>query len=1232
MKMKQIIRNLGLSILLTGSAFAGYGQVNATSSGWSAVAEQEIPVSGKRLIQPDNYRTFGLQTGQMRQQLALATSKQDPSGAAVYIYLPKPDGRQYKYRVYTNTTMHPGLAAQFAEIRTYDAVGVDQPGDRVKLDLTLQGFHAMILSPGKPTIFIDPYAFGGGDTQHYIVYDRSSLNVAREFHCQFESLAAVDAGQQVQTTKSLGSCELRTFRLALTATGEYTAFHGGTVPLALSAQVTTMNRVNGVFERDIAVTMTIIPNNNLLIYTDESTDPFTNGDPGLMIDENQNIATSVIGTANFDIGHIFGTNSGGLAAGGICLADHKAKGVTGSGAPIGDSFDIDYVAHEMGHQFHANHTFNNSCDGNRNDATAMEPGSGTTIMAYAGICAPDIQAHSDDHFHGISLEEMAAFITSSENSCSVNSPLDNIGPSISGTTGSGVFIPANTPFALTANAVDMDGDVLTYCWEQTDAQVSTQPPLANATGGPNFRSFSPSENPTRYFPAISTLMSGSPSTWEVLPSANRTMSFRVVVRDNADGGGCNDHADITMTTTSTAGPFLVNYPSAASITWAGNTSQTVTWSVANTDVAPVACSNVNILLSTDGGITFTTLATNVPNDGSQPVNVPNVATTTAIVMVICANGTFFDISNNYLTITATTFDYTLTVAEDSIAACQSNNAVYDLNIGSIGGYSDAVQLTTVGLPAPATATFAPASVNPGNASQLTVSNTATIAPGNYTFTIQANSTSGIKTVEVQLHINDSSPEVPFPIAPSNVSANVSTPVTFSWLSSGNGVLYRFEAATDGAFTNLVAAVDGLTATSITVDDLLAQTTYFWRVRAYTDCDTTSYSNIFTFSTSACFTAANATDVVIPENGAPTITSTLVVGSTGTIGDVNLVGLTGTHSWIADMTVSLTSPAGTTVVLFNNICGDVANFDLNLDDEATPGSLPCPPVGGGFYQPSNPLSAFDGEDPAGTWTLTIADNSDGDGGALQNWGLQICLEPETPCVQATQPVVAATTLCPGGTATLSITSGNLNDAVNWYWYAGSCGGTPIGAGTSITVNATGNYFVRGEGACTLPENCVAVVVSNTVTNTGITNNQNQLSASQNGAAYQWINCINNSEIAGATAQSFTPTQNGQYAVIVTFNNCSDTSNCLTISTVGIPENELRVLLYPNPTKGIVTLDFGQEQHISNCTVTDAVGRIIVAETDLQLQQYVVDLSAESAGVYFLNLSAGTETQVFKIIRQ
>lgn len=1229
--MKQIIKSLGLSLLLSGSVLTGFGQVQPAKSGWSAVTEQQIPASGSRLIRPATYKTFKLQTEAMRLRLAKAGRKQDAAAPVVYIYLPKPDGKQYKFRVYENTTMHADLAAKFTEIRSYDAVGVDQPGDFVKLDLTLQGFHAMILSPGKPTVFIDPYSFGGGDVEHYIVYDRNALTVAREFNCAFNSTADIEVGQQVLPSKSFGTCELRTFQLALTATGEYTSFHGGTVPMALSAQVTTMNRVNGVFERDLAVTMTIIPNNNLLIYTNAGTDPFTNGDPGSMIDENQVNTNAVIGAANYDVGHIFGTDSGGLAAGAICLDDHKAKGVTGSGAPIGDAFDIDYVAHEMGHQFHANHTFNNSCGGNRNDATAMEPGSGTTIMAYAGICAPDIQAHSDDHFHGISLQEMGAFITSSENSCSTNTPLDNISPSISGTSGGGVFIPANTPFALTANAVDADGDELTYCWEQMDPEVTTQPPLANATGGPNFKSFTPSESPTRYFPSIENLLD-DPYEWEVIPSVNRTMHFRVMVRDNAAGGGCNDHADVAMTVTSTAGPFVVNYPSATGITWAGNSSQTVTWAVANTDVAPVSCSNVNVLLSTDGGETFTTLVSNVSNDGSQLVSVPNTATTTALIMVIAANGTFFDISNNYFTITAVTFDYTMAVEEDTVVLCQSETGVFEINIGAIGGYTDAVSLTTIGLPAPATAVFSPASVVPGNTAQLTIGNTATIAAGDYPFTIQGNSTSGTKTRAVVLRINDSSPDVPMLVTPSNALTNVGMPVTFSWLSAGNGLSYRFEVATDGLFTNIVESANGLTTNSITVDDLQPQTNYFWRVRSYNVCDTSAYSSVFAFTTSACFSESNPTEIIIPTEGEPTITSEISISAGGTIADLNVVGLTGTHSWVQDMTVSLTSPEGTTVVLFANICGDVDDFDLNLDDEATPADLPCPPVGGGFYQPQNPLSAFDGENPAGTWILTISDNTSEDGGALQNWGLQICLEAVAPCVQPTQPVVSNATLCPGGVATLNITSGTLNDAANWYWYAGSCGGTAIGTGTSIVVNETGIYYVRGEGGCVLPGNCVAVTVTNPVINVAVSNTNNQLSAAQNGAAYQWINCINNSEIAGATTQSFTPAQNGQYAVIVTFNNCADTSACLTVSTVGISENELHVSLYPNPTEKIVTLDFGQEQLISFCTVTDAVGRIIVQEKDVRVQKYVIDLAQESAGVYFLNLSVGKETQVFKLVRQ
>jgi hypothetical protein len=350
----------------------------------------------------------------------------------------------------------------------------------------------MIKVPDHPTIYIDPIF--KGNTTYYIVYNKNDFQANKIKECLFESEIQGTGKPSVdETTKSYLTCELRTYRLALASTVEYTNFHGGTKALSQAAQVTTMNRVNGVFERDLTLTMTIIPNNDLIVYAGATTsDPYTNGDPGLMINENQTTCDNVIGSANYDIGHVFGTNSGGLAGlGVICVGGQKARGVTGSGAPIGDPFDIDYVAHEMGHQYGANHTQNNNC--NRNNATAMEPGSASTIMGYAGICTPNVQNNSDDHFHGISLQEMGNRI--SNTTCAVKTPVANSAPQIISTNGN-VTIPAGTPFALTADVIDADGDVLSYCWEQMNNEISTQPPVSTSTGGPNFRSNSPILSPS----------------------------------------------------------------------------------------------------------------------------------------------------------------------------------------------------------------------------------------------------------------------------------------------------------------------------------------------------------------------------------------------------------------------------------------------------------------------------------------------------------------------------------------------------------------------------------------------------------------------------------------------------------------------------------------------------------------------------------------------------------------
>ena len=677
-------------------------QLKEIETTWKNVTLEALPELSAPRIHASVYQVFQLDVNSIRAALEGVTYREGIlNGFIASIDFPYADGTIHQFTAKRNQTMHPAYNAKFPELMTLDAYSTDGSGAYGKWDITPAGLHAMIFIPGQSTIFIDPMF--EGNNEYYIVYRKRDFISDKIMQCDVENF---DETKPSQNNKSMfGTCELRTYRLALSATAEYTTFHGGTVALAAAAQVVTMNRVNGVYEKDIAITMVIIPNNNSLIYTTAATDPYTNGTPGTMINQNQTNVDAVIGSSNYDIGHVFGTNSGGLAGlGVVCTGGQKARGVTGSGAPIGDPFDIDYVAHEMGHQFGGNHTQNNNC--NSVAAARREPGSASTIMGYAGICAPNVQNNSDDYFHGYNLQEISNEILSNGHQCEVITALNNTPPVINSTSGN-IVVPISTPFILTAHASDVDGDVLSFLWEQMDNEATTQPPVATATGGPNFRSFDPSLDSNRYFPNLASLATNGPFTWEVLPSVARVMDFRLTVKDNHAVGTCNDFIDLTVTTNASAGPFVVTYPSAAGITWVGGSSQTVTWSVANTNVAPINCTDVRILLSVDGGQTYPyVLSPTTANDGTETIVCPNVSTNTARVMVMSGAQTFFDISNNNFTITCGT---TQTPVFNALSVACQNDATFSLpstsDNGITGSWTPALNLT---LPGSFTYNFNPA--------------------------------------------------------------------------------------------------------------------------------------------------------------------------------------------------------------------------------------------------------------------------------------------------------------------------------------------------------------------------------------------------------------------------------------------------------------------------------------------------------------------------------------------
>lgn len=652
--MKKTLLLLLFTVLFFGS---GYAQ----SSLWSRVSEERISGLSKmdRAATPSQFELFSLNYNELKSQLQQAPLASNGVQSNVIITFPNPEGVLESFRIYETSEMHPDLAIRYSDIKSYSGQGIEDATATIRFSTTIFGLHAMVLSGKRSTVYIDTYT---KDLGNYIIYEKNKLVSSRDRAClvndQFEEAASQGLRNVESTFASDGL--FRTYRLAMACTIEYAAYHvtaaglgAGTLAqkkaAVLAAMVVTMARVNGVFERDMSMKLQLVANNDLVIYIDS--DSFTNDNANALINESQTTIDTNIGFNNYDIGHTVSTGGGGLAQSpSVCLTG-KARGITGSPAPVGDAYDIDFVIHEMGHQFGASHTFNgiggNCTTGTRADAYAVEPGSGTTIMAYAGICSGvDVQPNSDDHFHAVSIAQMVTHVTGSGN-CAVNVANNNTAPAV--VAGPNYTIPNGTAFILKGAATDANNDALTYCWEQTNNNVSTQPPLASSTVGPNFRSFSPTTSPNRYMPAFSNVLAGNLApTWEVVPTVARTMNFALTARDNrTPNGGQTNRSNMTVTAAS-VGPFKVTNPDVVNASWTQGSTQTITWNVAGTTANGINTANVKILLSTDGGATFSTvIAESTTNDGTETITVPNIAAPYCRIMIESIGNIFYAVSKSF---------------------------------------------------------------------------------------------------------------------------------------------------------------------------------------------------------------------------------------------------------------------------------------------------------------------------------------------------------------------------------------------------------------------------------------------------------------------------------------------------------------------------------------------------------------------------------------------------------
>ncbi len=655
----------------------------------------------------ENFMVFRLRTDLLRSQLS---SLPDVPQQAAHFSLPTPDGTLKPFLIWQTPIMEPGLAAKYPSIKTFTGYLRDNPLVTAKIDFNDDGVQFMVFN-GRQTYLIEPY--GGPDQNIYICYRKSDYRRPHAWQVQCEvadplpnpigtPLHLTPTGLPTMRLKTHGG-DKRSYRLALACTGEYAVAVAGPTPTksaVLAKMVTTMNRVNGIYEKEVGITMVLVANNDDLIYLNASNDPYSNFSGVAMMGQNQTNLDNVIGAANYDIGHVFSTGGGGVAEYQSVCMNNKGMGVTGQPNPQGDAFDVDFVAHEMGHQFGANHSFNSGvggCGPNAVQTEAYEPGSGTTIMGYAGLCAQDnVQMQGNDYFHAISLLKITEFITDPNGaSCGVLSNSGNNPPQVPSFSQL-YHIPRLTPFALTApEAIDADHQSLSYCWEQWDLGDFKKSFFQVRRSGPMFRSFSPDTARTRYFPMLDTLADGVTSyVGENLPDTNRSLVFKLTVRDVFNGAGTFNFSDdsIQLEVEGNVGPFEVLTPASSTVAWTGGNAYSVTWAVAGTDLPPVNCQSVNIYLSEDGGSSYPyLLKANTPNDGSESVLIPLIQTTNqARIMVRAADNVFFNINpvnftvNDPSTVNEVSWDRQIAVypvpADDAVNISITNNMRLQLTI------------------------------------------------------------------------------------------------------------------------------------------------------------------------------------------------------------------------------------------------------------------------------------------------------------------------------------------------------------------------------------------------------------------------------------------------------------------------------------------------------------------------------------------------------------------------
>ena len=1191
------------------------------------------------------------------------------------VYLPAQNGSVIAFEIKETSVLHPDLAKKYPKIKSFTGYSVDGQY-KVKLSSSHKGLQSMIVDlNGHNTTFMEQLT---NKSDAYVVYEKGKGEALKEgFVCHTQKMQqSLDKKPQQGVGKTITPLVddqlLRKYRLAVSATGEYTDFHGGTVADALAAINATVTRINEVFETDLGITLELVPNNDLVIFTDGSADPYN----GNLNGEVQSTLTSTIGEANYDVGHLFHkvelpTQNNGNAGfiGSVCVDNRKGSAFASADTPQGDVFDLDFVAHELGHQFGANHTWSFESEGT---GVQAEPASGTTIMGYAGIVnGNDVAPNGDDYFHYNSIFQISNYVQSV--SCAQTTALTNSPPVL--TPMGDYIIPKNTAFVLEGLATDSDpGDVLTYTWEQIDDGVVTTSNFGPENpSGATFRSLPPTTDPKRYFPRLSSVVQGNLTQttpainepWETVSAIERDLNFAFTVRDNAAGGGQVVSDVLNVQVINSAGPFTVTSQD-SNVMYEGGSVQEITWDVANTNISPIDSRTVDIFLSLDGGATFPiTLADDTLNDGSEEVLIPGNATTTARVMVKASNNVFFAVNSSDFTIQES--QVVLSFQNLSFEACQPNDIVIPFTYQIFSGFSE-TSTFSASLPAGLTVSFAPTQADANDtAVDMTISNTNAVTPGVYPITVTSTSTSITKNVVLSLAVRDGNFADVILLNPTDTEANTSINPRLSWQVNDLYTDFDVEIATDVGFASIVESAT-VPFNFYQTTNLEPQTEYFWRIRPQNNCGTGTFGTPFSFTTiqEDCKSSdPSGLPLQVSASGTPTVTTSVQIFDDLPVSDVN-VSLELTHTYLEDLVITLISPSGTRVALISNTCGDLNNINAVFDDDGVAIVCSDNPAISGTVSPLGSLASLNGESTLGEWTLEIKDTANGDGGSLVAFTLEICAEgafrPDDDddgvfddgddlCLGTPKGVEVDTNGCPvnrfpadnfsiavqseacrnNNDGSISVTA---SDTSITYSAALSGGGSTFNMDFTDThifpnLNA-GNYtlcITGTDGSIDYQEVCFNVVVTEPeILTASATTNGSILTISLNGGD------LYNVELNGLVTQTKDSEiqmelKNGINRLKV-FTNlpCQGTFEETFFSSS-------KPILYPNPVGAVTKVFLNGYTGQVKVELFSANGRHVLTDTkSVNGNELEMDFSLLSTGVYYMNIHTTELKETFKLIKE